>query len=47
LALYGVESWTAQAETFGVYFNLISRISVFERRDRRVGGRLPDAALGD
>ena len=39
MALYGVETWISRAEAFGVYFNLISRLSVFERRDDRIGRR--------
>jgi hypothetical protein len=39
MALYGVEAWTAKGEAFSVYFNLFSRPSVFERRDREVGLR--------
>ena len=39
MALYGVETWIGRAEAFGVYFNLISRVSVFERRGNRIGRR--------
>jgi hypothetical protein len=39
MALYGVETWIARGEAFSVYFNLFSRISVFETRDRVVGLR--------
>ncbi|MGH2847213.1 MAG: fenitrothion hydrolase [Thermoleophilaceae bacterium] len=39
MALYGVETWVARAETFGVYFSLVSRLSVFERRGDEVGLR--------
>jgi hypothetical protein len=39
MALYGVESWTSRGEAFGVYFNLVSRLSVFERRGRQLGRR--------
>lgn len=39
MALYGVEVWTRYAEGFSVYFNLFSRISIFERRDRQIGIR--------
>jgi hypothetical protein len=41
MALYGVETWSARGEAFSVYFNLFSRISVFETRDRVVGLRPP------
>jgi hypothetical protein len=39
MALYGAEAWSRHGETFGVYFNLFSRLSVFETRDRVVGTR--------
>jgi hypothetical protein len=39
MALYGVETWISRGEAFSVYFNLFSRISVFETRDRVVGLR--------
>jgi hypothetical protein len=39
MALYGVEPWCARGEAFSVYFNLFSRVSVFERRGREVGIR--------
>jgi hypothetical protein len=38
-AYFGTEAWTRWGETFSVYFNLFSRISVFENRDRVVGAR--------
>ncbi len=43
--VYGVESWTRYGETFSVYFNLFSRISVVETRERVVGLRPPLAGL--
>jgi hypothetical protein len=45
MALYGVEAWSARGEAYSVYFNLFSRISVFETRDRVVGLRPPLAGL--
>jgi len=39
MAYYGVETWTSRGEAFSVYFNLLSRLSVFETRDREVGLR--------
>jgi hypothetical protein len=45
MALYGVEAWSTRGEAFSVYFNLFSRISVFETRDRVVGLRPPLAGL--
>ena len=41
MALYGVDAWTERGEAFSVYFNLFSRISIWERRGRDVGIRLP------
>ena len=45
MALYGVEAWSARGEAFSVYFNLFSRISVFETLDRVLGVRPPLAGL--
>jgi hypothetical protein len=39
MAVYGAEPWARHGETFSVYFNLFSRMSVFETRDRVVGVR--------
>jgi hypothetical protein len=44
-AVYGVETWTRRGEAFSVYYNLLSRISPFERRDGVVGVRPPLAGL--
>ncbi len=33
MAVYGIDAWSDRADPFGVYFNLFSRLSVFERRD--------------
>ena len=41
MALYGVDTWIARGEAFSVYFNLFSRLSAFETRDRVVGVRRP------
>ncbi len=41
----GVETWTRYGETFAVYYNLFSRISPFETRDRVVGVRPPLSGL--
>jgi hypothetical protein len=38
-AVWGTETWQRRGETFSVYFNLFSRISPFETRDRVVGVR--------
>jgi hypothetical protein len=43
--VFGVEAWTRHGETFAVYFNLFSRISPFETRDRVVGVRPPLTGL--
>jgi hypothetical protein len=45
MALFGVEAWIARGEAFSVYFNLFSRISPIETRDRVVGLRLPLSGL--
>lgn len=39
MALYGVEVWIRNGEAFSVYFNLLSRLSIFEKRGRVVGVR--------
>jgi hypothetical protein len=39
MAVYGVEAWHTRGEGFGVYFNLFSRLSVFETREGVVGVR--------
>jgi hypothetical protein len=44
-AVWGVETWTRRGEAFSVYYNLLSRISVFETRDRVVGVRPPLGGL--
>jgi hypothetical protein len=44
-ALFGTETWTRRGEAFAVYFNLFSRLSVWETRDREVGLRPPLAGL--
>ncbi len=43
--VYGTEAWTRNGEGFAVYFNLLSRLSVFERRDGVVGVRRPLSRL--
>jgi hypothetical protein len=45
MALYGVERWCDRGEAFSVYFNLFSRLSVFETRSREVGLRKPLSGL--
>jgi hypothetical protein len=45
MALYGVETWIGRGEAFSVYFNLFSRISAIETRDRVVGLRRPMSGL--
>lgn len=39
MALYGIDRWIERGEAFGVYFNLMSRLSVFERRGKQIGVR--------
>jgi hypothetical protein len=45
MALYGVERWSERGEAFSVYFNLFSRISAVETRNREVGLRKPLSGL--
>ena len=45
MALYGVEAWCERGEAYSVYFNLFSRISPWETRDRELGLRPPLAGL--
>jgi hypothetical protein len=45
MALYGVERWCDRGEAFSVYFNLFSRLSAVETRDREVGLRKPLSGL--
>ena len=44
-AVWGTEMWTQRGEGFSLYYNFISRISVFETRDRVVGIRPPLGGL--
>jgi hypothetical protein len=45
MALYGMERWSDRGEAFSVYFNLFSRLSVFETRGGEVGLRPPLSGL--
>jgi hypothetical protein len=38
---FGIEPWSRNADAFGVYFNLFSRLAIFERRDHEVYVRPP------
>ena len=44
-SVWGVETWTRRGEAFSVYFNLFSRVSPLETRDRVLGYRRPLAGL--
>jgi hypothetical protein len=44
-SVWGTEAWNRRGEGFAVYFNLFSRISVFETRDRVLGIRPPLGGL--
>jgi hypothetical protein len=44
-AVFGTETWSRNGEAFAVYFNLFSRISIWETRDRVVGLRPPLGGL--
>ncbi|MBE2315702.1 fenitrothion hydrolase [Solirubrobacter sp. CPCC 204708] len=39
MGVFGVDTWSRRGEAFGVYFNLFSRLSAFERRGRQIGVR--------
>jgi hypothetical protein len=45
MALYGVEAWIERGESFSVYFGVFARMSVWTRRDGRLGLRKPLAGL--
>jgi hypothetical protein len=45
MALYGVETWIERGDPYSVYFNLFSRLSPIETRDRVVGLRQPLSGL--
>lgn len=45
MAVYGVEPWIRNGETFAVYFALIARIAPFERRDGQIVLRWPLSGL--
>jgi hypothetical protein len=45
MALYGTERWCDRGEVFSVYFGLFARMSIFERRDGRLGLRKPLSGL--
>ena len=44
-AVFGTEAWSRGGEAFAVYFNLFSRLSVWERRDGVLGVRPPLSGL--
>jgi len=44
-AVFGTQTWTRRGEAFAVYFNLFSRLSIWETRDRVVGLRPPLGGL--
>jgi hypothetical protein len=44
-AVFGVDVWTRRGEGFAVYYNLFSRLSVWERRRSVLGVRPPLAGL--
>ena len=44
-AIFGTETWTRRGEAFSVYFNLFSRVSPIETREREVGLRPPLSGL--
>ena len=44
-AVFGTQTWTRRGEAFAVYFNLFSRLSIWETRDRVIGLRPPLGGL--
>jgi hypothetical protein len=44
-AVFGVDTWTRHGEGFAVYYNLFSRLSIWERREGVLGVRPPLAGL--
>jgi hypothetical protein len=44
-AVFGTEAWTRRGEAFAVYFNMFSRLSPWETRDRVAGLRPPLGGL--
>jgi hypothetical protein len=47
MGIFGVDSWIDRGEAFSTYFNLFSRMAVFERRGREIVLRRPLAGLTD
>jgi hypothetical protein len=47
MVAYGVATWTERADAFGVYFNLFSRLSIWERRDGVLFVRPPLSGVTD
>jgi hypothetical protein len=47
MALFGIEPWISNAETFSVYFGMFSELSPFEVRDSRLGVRRPLAGASE
>jgi hypothetical protein len=45
MALYGVERWCDRGEAFSVYFGLLARMSIWERRGRALARRPPLSGL--
>jgi hypothetical protein len=41
MAIFGAEEWARRGETFSVYFNMFSQLSVLEVREGRLGRRQP------
>ena len=41
MGMFGIGAWLDRGEAFSVYFNLFSRLSVFERRGDEIGVRPP------
>jgi hypothetical protein len=44
-AVFGVDTWSARGEGFAIFYGLLARLSVWERRGRLLGVRPPLAGL--
>ena len=43
--IFGTETWSQRGEGFAIYYNLFSRLSIWERRDGVIGVRPPLGGL--
>jgi hypothetical protein len=47
MALFGIETWSEHGDAFGGYFNMLSRLSILEVRERALYLRRPLSALAE